>query len=90
MPKGAPPLPPFEKWSFKERRYIQWLVDMHNAHYALEASVADATVVASTEHYGEQKLRDMKQQGILTLTPPQTCTSGLPEAMEALCPCSSL
>ncbi len=53
-PKGSPPLPPFEQWSFKERRYVQWLVDMHNAHYALEASVADATVVASTEHYGEQ------------------------------------
>ena len=53
QPKGSPPLPPFEQWSFKERRYIQWLVDMHNAHYNLEAALADATVVAATEHYGE-------------------------------------
>ncbi len=51
-PKGSE-LPPFERWSFKERRYIQWLVDMHSAHYALEAAVADASVVAATEHYGD-------------------------------------
>lgn len=54
QPKGSPPLPPFEQWSFKERRYIQWLVDMHTAHYTLEAAVADATFVAATEHYGMQ------------------------------------
>ena len=52
QPKGAPPLPPFERWSFKERRYIQWLADMHTAHYTLEAAMADAAVVAATEHYG--------------------------------------
>ena len=52
QPKGAPPLPPFERWSFKERRYIQWLADMHTAHYTLEAAIADAAVVAATEHYG--------------------------------------
>ena len=54
QPKGAPPLPPFERWSFRERRYIQWLADMHTAHYTLEAAVADAAVVAATEHYGVQ------------------------------------
>ena len=52
QPKGAPPLPPFERWSFRERRYIQWLADMHTAHYTLEAAIADAAVVAATEHYG--------------------------------------
>ena len=51
QPKGAPPLPPFERWSFAEMRYVQWLVDMHSVHYALEAAVADATTVAATEHY---------------------------------------
>jgi hypothetical protein len=50
-PKGAPPLPPFERWSFGEMRYAQWLVDQHTAHYALEAAIADATTVAATEHY---------------------------------------
>ena len=54
QPKGAPPLPPFERWSFKERRYIQWLADMHTAHYTLEAAIADAAIVAATEHYGMQ------------------------------------
>ena len=51
QPKGAPPLPPFERWSFAEMRYVQWLVDMHSVHYTLEAAVADATTVAATEHY---------------------------------------
>ena len=51
QPKGAPPLPPFERWSFAEMRYVQWLVDMHAVHYTLEAAVADATTVAATEHY---------------------------------------
>ena len=49
-PKGAPPLPPFERWSFGEMRYAQWLVDQHCSHYALEAAIADATTVAATEH----------------------------------------
>ena len=49
---GAPPLPPFQRWSFREERYIQWLADMQAAHLTLEAAVADATAVASTEHYG--------------------------------------
>ena len=59
QPKGAPPLPPFERWSFKERRYIQWLADMHTAHYTLEAAIADAAVVAATEHYGMQMLKPL-------------------------------
>lgn len=53
QPQGATPLPPFQKWSFREIRYIQWLADQHAVHYALEAAVADATTVAATEHYGE-------------------------------------
>lgn len=53
QPKGAKPLPPFQMWSFREIRYIQWLADQHAVHYALEAAVADATTVAATEHYGE-------------------------------------
>jgi hypothetical protein len=52
QPRGAEPLPPFHKWSFREMRYIQWLVDMHTVHYALEAALADAVTVAATEHYG--------------------------------------
>ena len=76
-PKGSPPLPPFEQWSFKERRYIQWLADMHNTHYALEASVADATVVASTEHYGAHLVRPSTHNLCTTVytcnpTPAQT------------------
>lgn len=53
QPRGAGPLPPFHKWSFREERYIQWLADMHTVHYALEAALADAVTVAATEHYGE-------------------------------------
>ena len=50
--EGAAPLPPFERWSFREERYIQWLADMQAAHLTLEAAVADAITVAATEHYG--------------------------------------
>ena len=49
---GAAPLPPFQRWSFREERYIQWLADMQAAHLTLEAAVADAAAVAATEHYG--------------------------------------
>ena len=49
---GAAPLPPFQRWSFREERYIQWLADMQAAHLTLEAAVADASAVAATEHYG--------------------------------------
>ncbi|KAK9826825.1 hypothetical protein WJX81_004535 [Elliptochloris bilobata] len=50
---GAARLPPFQRWSFREERYIQWLADMQAAHLTLEAAIADATTVASTEHYGD-------------------------------------
>ena len=49
---GAAPLPPFQRWSFREEHYIQWLADMQAAHLTLEAAVADAAAVAATEHYG--------------------------------------
>lgn len=53
---GEAPLPPFQRWSFREERYIQWLADMQAAHLTLEAAVADATAVAATEHYGADPL----------------------------------
>ena len=40
QPKSAKPLPPFEKWSFSEKRYIQYMCDQHNVHCALEEAVA--------------------------------------------------
>ena len=41
----ARPLPPFEKWSFTEKRYIQYMCDQQNVHYALEAAIAEAIAV---------------------------------------------
>lgn len=40
QPKSAKPLPPFEKWSFSETRYIQYMCDQHNVHCALEETIA--------------------------------------------------
>lgn len=37
--KGAPPLPPYERWSFRKRRYLQFLVDQFAVNHMLEAAV---------------------------------------------------
>jgi len=41
-PKGAAPLPPFEKWSFGDERFLQYLVDLQCVHVALETAVSQA------------------------------------------------
>jgi hypothetical protein len=64
QPKGVKPLPPFEKWSFREIRYVQWLTDMHTVHYALEAAIADATTVATTEHYSKSLVTTCRGHGM--------------------------
>lgn len=45
QPEQSKPLPPFEKWSFTEKRYIQYMCDQHNVHYSLEAAVAEAVAI---------------------------------------------
>ena len=40
--KGKP-LPPFEKWSFTKRRYIQYICDQSNVHFALEGAIETVT-----------------------------------------------
>jgi len=45
QPDKAKPLPPFEQWSFTEKRYIQYMCDQQNVHYALEAAIAEAVAV---------------------------------------------
>lgn len=45
QPKSAKPMPPFEKWSFSEKRYIQYMCDQHNVHCAMEEAVS-ATLAA--------------------------------------------
>ncbi|KAK9817905.1 hypothetical protein WJX72_004033 [[Myrmecia] bisecta] len=52
---NARPLPPFDRWSFNERCYVQYLADQQSVHCILEAAIADATTVANTEHYGDQE-----------------------------------
>ncbi len=74
QPEGAAPLPPFERWGFREERYIQWLADMQAAHLSLEAAVADATTVASTEHYGAPPRRPPRRSLWLTCF----CVRGAP------------
>lgn len=45
QPQQAKPLPPFEQWSFTEKRYIQYMCDQHNVHHTLEAAIAEAVAV---------------------------------------------
>ena len=42
QPKGAPPLPPFNRWAFQLQHYLQYLADMHAVHGALERALASA------------------------------------------------
>lgn len=41
-PKGAPPLPPFERWAFAEAHYAQHLADLLCVHCALERAIVAA------------------------------------------------
>lgn len=45
QPQKSKPLPSFEKWSFTEKRYIQYMCDQQNVHYALEAAIAEAVAI---------------------------------------------
>ena len=45
QPEQAKPLPPFEQWSFTEKRYIQYMCDQQNVHYTLEAAIAEAVAI---------------------------------------------
>lgn len=55
QPKSAKPLPPFEKWSFSETRYIQYMCDQHNVHCALEEAVAATLEAGSCGPRGEEE-----------------------------------
>eukprot|EP00887_Chlorella_sp_A99_P003140 scaffold9.g3140.t1 len=48
QPKGAPPLPSFDRWAFKLDHYLQWLADMRAVHVALEAALAAAVAAVKT------------------------------------------
>ena len=41
-PKDAAPLPPFERWSFRKRRYLQFLADHFAVHHMMEAAIMAA------------------------------------------------
>ena len=47
QPTNVRALPPFEKWSFAEEHYVQYLADQQQVHYMMEASVAEALAVAA-------------------------------------------
>lgn len=58
QPQTSEPLPPFERWSMAAPRYIQFLVDLHHVHAALEATIAAAPKIAATKHYGAASIID--------------------------------
>lgn len=60
QPKSAKPLPPFEKWSFTEQRYIQYMCDQHNVHSALEEAVAAALRAGPA---GPQPIEEVQASG---------------------------
>ena len=39
QPKGTQPPPPFERWSFREKRYLNFLADQLEVHSALGACI---------------------------------------------------
>ncbi|KAL6783656.1 hypothetical protein ACKKBF_B05330 [Auxenochlorella protothecoides x Auxenochlorella symbiontica] len=43
---GMKPLPPFEEWAFKLEHYLQYLVDLHTVHKALEAALEAVTAAS--------------------------------------------
>lgn len=65
-PAGQAPLPPFEKWAFRRRHYVQYLVDLMAVHRALE----DATTAALHTPPPEDQ-EDAQQTGPL---PPSFAT----------------
>ena len=42
QPKGSRPPPPFERWSFRKRRYVQYLRDQLEVHAVMEAAISAA------------------------------------------------
>lgn len=50
--KGAAPLPPYERWSFRKRRYLQFLVDQFAVNHMLEAAVMAAVGYRDPEEEG--------------------------------------
>ena len=42
QPKGSPPPPPFERWSFRKRRYVQYLRDQLEVHAVMETAISAA------------------------------------------------
>jgi len=46
QPQGAPPLPPFEKWSFTRDHYLQYLADQYTLHEALERAFSEEITCA--------------------------------------------
>lgn len=52
QPKGSRPLPPFERWSFRKRRYVQYLRDQLEVHAVMEAAISAAVGDDSGQHAG--------------------------------------
>ncbi len=42
QPKGSRPPPPFERWSFRKRRYVQYLRDQLEVHAVMETAISAA------------------------------------------------
>ena len=42
QPKGSRPPPPFERWSFRKRRYVQYLRDQLEVHAVMESAISAA------------------------------------------------
>ena len=42
QPKGSRPPPPFERWSFRKRRYVQFLRDQLEVHAVMETAISAA------------------------------------------------
>ncbi|KAL3136926.1 hypothetical protein ABBQ32_006532 [Trebouxia sp. C0010 RCD-2024] len=60
QPENSKPLPPFEKWSLTEKRYIQYMCDQQNVHYAMEAAVAEAVATGPAGPHKSSELQPSK------------------------------
>ena len=57
QPQQSKPLPPFEKWSFTEKRYIQYMCDQQNVHYTLEDAIAKAITIGPSGPHKASELQ---------------------------------
>ena len=53
QPKGSRPPPPFERWSFRKRRYVQYLRDQLEVHAVMETAISAAVGDDSARDAGD-------------------------------------